>query len=194
MPNLFSLRPVETYLCVPASTSGLTRKAIGARTFLRAGDAIDVIQFRFALDVETKDALGQRIFDFLARFTNAGESAARAHPAGRKNAKQFAAGNDVESRAFVGKQAQDGAIRVRFNRITNKVIEIAERRFQSTIVIENRAGAVDIKRRSKFLRELLEIDIFAMQAAVAVMKGMHTSTLHTLIWFRFPIVQSRQTN
>ncbi|VVN48507.1 hypothetical protein PS662_06117 [Pseudomonas fluorescens] len=32
MPNLFSLRPVEMYGCVPASTSGFTRNEIGART------------------------------------------------------------------------------------------------------------------------------------------------------------------
>ena len=93
--------------------------------------------------------------------------------AGRENAKKFAAGNDVEPRAFPRKQIEDGAIRVRFDRVADQVIDLAQRRIEPSVVIENRARAVDIERRAIFLRDAFEIHAFAMQAAVVIMKRVH---------------------
>ena len=107
IPNLFSLWPVEMYVCVPASTSGLTRKAIGARTFLLRRDAVDAVQFRFALDVETENALRRAQTRFLrAIFPRPAKVQRAGIAAGREDAKQFAAGNDVEARAFVAQQTR----------------------------------------------------------------------------------------
>ena len=127
-------------------------------------------EFRFALDVETQDLLLERILDFLLRLADSGEGAKPRIAAGRENTKEFAAGNDVEPGAFPRKEIEDGAIRVRFDRVANQVIDLAQRRIQSSIVVENRARAVDIEWRPIFLRDPFEIDAFAMQAAVVITK------------------------
>ena len=102
MPNLFSCEPVEMYSCVCGSTSGLARKAIGARISFARGNVVDVFQLRFALDIEAVNTLVERILDFFARFADAGEGALLRIAAGLEHAKKFAAGNDVESGAGIG--------------------------------------------------------------------------------------------
>ena len=154
----------------------MTRKAIGARTFFVRRDAIDAGQFRFTLDVEGKDAFRERVLDFRARFTDTGESALCRRAASFQNPKQFAAGNNVEARAFIHEQTQDRAIRVCLNRIANQVIEITDCPFQPAIVIENRARAVDIKRSPEFRGEFFEIDALTGQPAVSIMKGVQAET------------------
>ena len=130
-------------------------------------------QFRLAFDVETQDVLVERVFDFFPRFADAGESAFPRIASGFEDAEKFAAGNDIEAGAGLGEQFQDGAIRVRFDRVANEVIERRERRIEPAIVIEDRARAIDIERRAELLRDALEIDLFAIKPAVAVMKRMH---------------------
>jgi hypothetical protein len=55
------------------------------------------------------------------------------------------------------------------------VVDLAQGRIESPVVIENRAGAVDVERRSIFLRDAFEIHAFAMQAAVLITKRVHVS-------------------
>ena len=62
------------------------------------------------------------------------------------------------------------AIGVRFDRVANEVIDIAERRIEPAVMIENRARAVDIERRPIFLRDAFESHAFAMEIAVLVAK------------------------
>ena len=68
---------------------------------------------------------------------------------------------------------QDGAIRIRLNRITNQMIELAERGIEPAVMISNRACAVDIKRRAVlFARPLRDSSLRNARVTVAVMKGM----------------------
>ena len=90
-----------------------------------------------------------------------------------EHAIKFAARNDVEARAFVSEQLQDRAIRVCFDRVTNQVIERRERGVKAAVMIQNRARAVDIKRRSKLFSDAPKIDIFAVKLAVAIPERMH---------------------
>ena len=140
---------------------------------MRAAIRSIVLQLRFTLDVEAVNALLQRILDFLARFADARECALGGIAARREHTKQFAAGNDVETGARTSEQLQDRAIRVRFDRITNQVIQRRERGVKSRVMIENCARAVNISRRAEFLATRVKIDIFAMEMAVAIMKRMH---------------------
>src|SRR6266496_2764931 len=94
-----------------------------ARLF-RASDAIDELQFRFALDIKAVNSLLERVLDFLTRFAHAGERAfcSRTCWSYRKDAKKLAAGYDVKTCARICEQFQDRAIRVRLNRVTNEMI------------------------------------------------------------------------
>ena len=118
--------------------------------FLCAGYALDQIQFSFTLDVEAVDALLQSILNFLTGFADAREGAFGRIAARREHTKQLATGNDVEAGARTYEQVQDRAIRVRFYRITNQVIQRRERRVESRVVIENCPRAVDVSRRAEF--------------------------------------------
>ena len=75
----------------------------GARAFAR-GNLVDVIQLRFALDVETVNALFKSVLDLLVRLADAGEGAFRRIASCGKDAEQFAAGNDIEAGARIRKQ------------------------------------------------------------------------------------------
>ena len=142
---------------------------------LAAGDFIQVSKFRFALDVETEDALVECILDFLPRLADSGEGAFLRIAAGREHAEKLAPRDDVEARAFTRKQIEDGAVRVRLNGVADQVVDPSEGRVEPAIVIENGARAVDVERRSIFLRDARKVHGFAMQAAVKIMERVHGS-------------------
>src|SRR6266704_3196624 len=139
----------------------------------RARDAIDVFQLRFALNVETVHALIERVFDFLTRFAYAGEGAPGGIAARGEDAMKFAAGYDVEAGSRVTEQLEDRPIRVRFDSVTNQMIQRGERSIESCVMIENCPRAVDVKWRAKFVGHARKIDIFTVEAHVAIMKEMH---------------------
>src|SRR5947199_760543 len=111
---------------------------------------MDVIQLHFTLDIEAVNALLERELDLLARFADPGERATRRIAPGCYHAIELAAGNDVETRVRVCEQLQDCAIRVRFDRVTNQVIQRCERRVEARVVMENCSRAVNVKWRAKF--------------------------------------------
>ncbi len=78
--------------------------------FFCTRDAIDVFQFRFALNIEAVNALLERIIDFLSRFAHARERAFGGIATSGEDAIKFAARNDVETCARIGEQLQDRAI------------------------------------------------------------------------------------
>ncbi len=90
---------------------------------------------------------------------------------------KFAAGYDVEAGSRVGEQLQDRPIRVRFDSVTNQMIQRGERGIEPCVMIENCPRAVDVKRRAKFLGDARKIDIFTVKLAVAVMEKMHVATV-----------------
>ena len=170
MPNLFSLAAGRNVAVRAGIDIGIHAQRDRRAHSFAPRDAIDAGELRFALDVETQDALLERIFDFLPGFADAGEGAISRIAAGREDAKEFAAGNDVEPRAFPRKQIEDGAIRIRFDRVADQVIDLAQRRIEPSVMIENRARAVDIERRAILLGDAFKIHAFAMQAAVVITK------------------------
>ena len=71
---------------------------------LRARDAIDVFQLRFALDVEAVYMLIEGVLDFLTRLAHAGERALGRITTRRQDAMKLAAGNDVKAGSGIGQQ------------------------------------------------------------------------------------------
>src|SRR5262249_1405309 len=140
---------------------------------LGAGDFSDVFELRFTLDIETINALLERVFDFVARFTHARERALCWIPAGFDHAEKFAARNDVEPRTSLPKEFQDRAVRVRLDCVADEMIERCESGIETLVMIEERAGAIYIERRVGLLRPLRKIDIFAVKPTLAITKQVH---------------------
>jgi len=76
--------------------------------------------------------------------------------------------------ACLCQQLQDCSIRVRFDRVTNQVIEWRERGIEPCVVdrelfqrCKHKVGAPN------FLRHARKIDIFAVKLAVTITKKMH---------------------
>jgi hypothetical protein len=59
------------------------------------------------------------------------------------------------------------------------MIEFAERRIQPPVMIDDRARAIDIERRPMRAGDLLKVDVFAMQSAVAVMEGVQGANVRS---------------
>src|SRR4029077_8989043 len=100
-------------------------------------DAIYAFQLGLALDIEAVNALVERVFDFLSRFAHTRKGAFCRIATRSEYTKKFAAGNNVEPRSSIREQLQDSAIRVRFDRVTNQVIQWGERGVQPRVMIEN---------------------------------------------------------
>jgi hypothetical protein len=119
------------------------------------------------------NAMLKRVFDFLAGFPDAGESAFGWVAARGQDAKKFSARDDIEAGAFSSQQVEDRAVGIRFDRVTDQMIDAGECAFQPLVMIADCAGTVDVKRRSEFLSDLIQVGSFTMKLAIAVMKGMH---------------------
>src|SRR5262249_1711950 len=96
---------------------------------------VDQGQLRLRLAVEAVDAAGEGVLHLVRRLTDAGENDLSRIAAGLENAVQLAAGNDVEARARLGQQRQDGKRRVRLHGIADLMREIAERLVVSAKVL-----------------------------------------------------------
>ena len=153
---------------------GIGAQCNGCPQIFRASNLVDVLQLRFTLDVETVNALIERVFDLLARFAHACECAFGRIAAGRQHAKKLTCRHNVEACARIGEQLQNRAIRIRFGCVTDQVLKRSEGRIQAAVVIENCPRAVNIKRRAKFLSNARKIDIFAIEFAAAIAKRMHS--------------------
>ena len=97
----------------------------------------------------TREAIGARYF--FARLADTGEGAFFRIAAGGEHPKKFTAGNDIETGASVGQQLQNRSIRIRFDRVTDQVIEWRQSGIETAVMIEDGSGAVNIERRPKFL-------------------------------------------
>src|ERR1035438_8873372 len=71
-------------------------------------ERIDQSQFGFRLAIEASDVLFERVIQLSRGFSDAGEDNFSGITAGLEDAEQLATGNDVEARARVGQEFQDG--------------------------------------------------------------------------------------
>ena len=131
---------------------------------------IDVLEFGFALDIETVHALLERIFDFRARLSHARKSALGRIASRLNDAKQFAAGDNIESGTNLGQSAQDRAIGIGFDGVTNQVIERAERSIEPAVMIEDGSLTIYIERRPQRFRRGAQVHFLAVKSAIAVVE------------------------
>ena len=113
-PNLAFFMPVEIYGWVCGSTSGLTRKLIGAFLPIPAAISFKRGQFLFGLDVEHQNPRVERILDFLLLFADAGENDFLRIGADFEGAKQLAARDDIETAALFGEARSSARLELAF--------------------------------------------------------------------------------
>ena len=131
------------------------------RNFLQAGgDAVDALQFRFALAVEGVNVLPQGEFNFLFRLAHAGEDAAARVAAGGDDALQVAGADDVEAAAGIGEHAEHGEVRVGFDGVANQVVHRRQRGIQLLEMVGQRVLGIDVKRRAEFFGERVNAHTF----------------------------------
>ena len=167
MPNLLSLRPVEMYGWVLASTSGLTRSDTGARLPSFAGDL-------FKRSSSASDStLKQRMPDVEGACASPRRSCRRRRTrpcrvtAGAQHALQFAAGDDIEAGAEARQQIQHRQVGIGLDRIADQVRTSAPK-----ARVEGAAMALDASRENRHSRgvpklrgDLGQRHVFRVQAA-----------------------------
>ena len=126
MPNLAFFIPVEMYGWVCGSTSGLTRRLIGAFLPMPAAISFKATSSCSRLDVEHQDAGLERVLDLFFFLADAGKDDFFRIGAGFQRAKQFAAGDDIEAASFLGEDAQQREVGIGFDREADDVRHLGE--------------------------------------------------------------------
>ena len=131
------------------------------------------VEFALGFDVEAQNADLQRGAHFIAGLAHAGKNHFARISTGSDHSREFSCRDDVESCAHLGKQTQDGQVRVGFHRVTDQHIpagawlgERPVRRFQ-------RGTGIDVTRRSVPAGNRLEGYGFGVQHAIAACKRGH---------------------
>ena len=86
---------------------------------------------------------------------------------------KFAFGHDIGAGAEPSERGDDRLVGVRFERVTNKRVDIGEGGGEDVVVPLDRGAGIAIERRADDVGKLGEIDRFGMQHAVAIGEMMH---------------------
>ena len=122
MPNLFSLRPVEIFSCVRASTSGLMRRLTGRVRPAPTATCGEQLELRLRFDVEAGDArLSSAKASSRARLADAGEDDLLRRDAGGERAAQLALGDHVGAGAEPRQRRDHRLVGVRLQRVADAV-------------------------------------------------------------------------
>ena len=133
---------------------------------------VDQREFRFGFAVEAVDAAFQRVFHFGGGLADAGEDDLRGVAAGLKDAIEFAAGDDVETRAGLGEEGENGQRGVGLHRVADGVRQGSERLRVSRIVLEDGLAGIDVGRSSDVVREVGQRDLLTVIVVLRI--GEHS--------------------
>ena len=174
-PNFAFFMPVEIYGWVCGSTSGLTRRLIGA--FLPMPAAISFKANNSSSDSTLNISMPASSAYSISCFflTDAGKNNFFGIGAHFQCAKQFAPRDDIETTAFLGEGAEQREIGIRFYRKTHDVAHLGESLIEDFEMALERRQAVNIRRRADFLRDALERHLLGEHLTVAVFKMIHLS-------------------
>src|ERR1019366_194220 len=101
-----------------------------------------------ALHIEEQDAGAKREIDLRGQLSDARKNDFRFDfAAGFGYPLQLSPGNDVESRALAGQQAQDRKVRIRLHRVTNGVLAAVKRLVELLVALADRRTRVHVERR-----------------------------------------------
>ena len=132
------------------------------------GLGVDQGEFRLGFAVEAVYAALQRVFHFGGGFADAREDDLRGIAAGLKDAVEFAAGDDVETRAGLGEERQHGQRGVGLHRVANGVRQGAERLRVRGIVLADCLAGIDVGRSAGLVREVGQRDLLTVVVVLRI--------------------------
>ena len=100
---------------------------------MRAATAGEMLELARRFDVEAEDAGGERRFHFGVALADAGEHDLARIAAGGDDARELAAGHDVEAAAEPREQVEDRERRIRLHRVADEVRNAGERRVERPV-------------------------------------------------------------
>ena len=134
---------------------------------------VDQRELRLGFAVEVMNARGQRFADFRGGFADARKNDLRRIASGPEDAEQFAAGDDIEARAFGCQQAQHGEISVGLDRVADRVRLLPERLIVGAEILTNRGGGIDVAGSPGAGGNFRERHSIAVERALRVVECMH---------------------
>ena len=152
---------------------GIDANGDGRAFAKRRCNVAQLIEFRFAFDVEAEDAFAQRKRHVFAGLADAGENDFRCRYASRAGTPQLAFRDDVHTSAKVRQRRQDRLVRVGFDRKTNERVDALKGLGQHLVVALERRGRIAIKRRSNLGGYLRKADVLGVEHARFVMEVVH---------------------
>src|SRR6185503_12692052 len=169
MPNLSPLRPVEMYRCVFGSTSGLTRKLIGARlprepaTRFKCSSSLADSRLKHSIPSCSALAISASVLPTPENRIRAGSDRAR----------KLAARHDVEAAAQAREQVDDRQIRVGFHRVADQVGQAGECAIERRKGTFDRGAGIDEARSAVLRGDLSERNALGGELAVAIVERGH---------------------
>jgi hypothetical protein len=174
------------YGCVPASTSGFTRRLTrrlpadgpATRDRRRSSLADSTLKHRMSC-LEREPHVGLALAD-------AGEDDLARIAAGRDHAGQFADGHDVEARPQTRQQVQDGDIGTGLDGEADQMLAGVEGRIEGAPLAFYRSARIDVARGADLRGDGAQINVLGVEDAAAVRKIIHGDSLG--LWLFYPAV------
>ena len=173
MPNLFSDLPVEIFLWVFASTSGLMRIEIGARVPFETATSESASSSGSDSTLKQRMPLSSAKAISASGLADAREHDALAWHAGGERPAQFALGDDVHAGAQAAQRPQDGLVGIRLHGVADEGVRIGEGFGEDPVVPLERRGRIAIERRADLSASVAQVDVLGVQDAVAIGEMMH---------------------
>ena len=137
------------------------------------GTLVDEFQFLQGFHVEHQNALFERKVDFINPFSHTRiDHAVRSEP-GLEPPEQLSPGNDVQPAAEIGKEFQNGHVRIGFCRKAHQPLHTFEGFVKRQKVAFQRGMAVKVKRRAHLVRNFAYGHILAIKFILLVVEVVH---------------------
>ncbi|GAB2893602.1 hypothetical protein GCM10027202_21720 [Microvirgula curvata] len=119
------------------------------------------------------DADFQRLAHFVRALADAGEHDLAGFAAGGQHATDFADRHGVETGTEAGEVADDGQVRVGFQRVADQMVDAGKRIAIGAIGLRQCRFGVYVARRAEGVGDLRERDVFDEEFAILILKSLH---------------------
>ena len=119
----------------------------------------------------------QRTAHLLGRLADAGEHDLGRIAAGRQHAIEFAARDDVETRAQTREQVQYRQVGVGFDGVADEMVAPGQRGIEGAEAFLDGGTRIDITGRANLVRDIGEMHVLGMQLPVLIGKGIHDGAM-----------------
>ena len=174
---MFSDLPVEIFAWVFASTSGLTRIAIGRERAAGGGDGRERLEFRLQLDVEAEDFLVEPEVHLGLRLADAGKDDPFARYARGPRPPKLPLADHVHAGPEPGECHQNRLVGIGLHRVADQRVLSGEGSAEHLEVPLDGGARIAIERRADLASDRGQSHVLGAQHAVAISEVMHRKRL-----------------